>query len=588
MRASNRRSVIVKPPPITGKDIIGNANRAVERLCSSNLASLEWQAKVLDEYHPKVMAPLAAAKIGELPRQKSFEILQECGKLVEAELASICKRHSADVWLSHVRRLPSLVLNWQEDWAACATLAIIKHSNWAESTVTAEAAGSGRIAVRVKADNGTVEDAGKIALLSRALALITSDCRWIGKGASINHAGGGKYSLSVPADVEEAGKLYEQRRPSTPPWHEIGIVPSADATGEPVIATLAIDRKSADVRRMGISIPTVYRMDFRRESEIADILDPYKKAVEAVYGVTLPAIMHTMVSICRRLGVQLPEWTRGTRYEFPQDPEEELFASRLDHFLKVHQSGLISLPERTLKDSLSAVPRPPWSSTKVEAAAHVESFFKAFLLTPYRRGQIDVVRRLPFYRFLFTTPVGSCYIDLLAMAEFYRELVLGARDWVAKAHGDNFSLDVWRLASRINGVKALAKIKGFRYESGQQGEIDVPLQVGRRLYTAECKAYGKSAALMAGDPKATNSRNQDVSGWVQQAQKATETFWAQRANVEPKLPSEIEEVEWVVCTPGQEYVCPVDKFGYLGTLPRVCTVAEFLEHLKIEATKLPS
>jgi len=186
------------------------------------------------------------------------------------------------------------------------------------------------------------------------------------------------------------------------------------------------------------------------------------------------------------------------------------------------------------------------------------------------------------------SPVGSCYVDLLAMAEFYRELVLGARDWIAKAHGDNFSLDVRRLASRIKGVTPLPKIKGFRYESGHQGEIDVPLLVGRRLYTTECKEYSKSAALMAGDPEATNDRNQEVKSWVDQAKKATETFWEQRANVEPKLPDGIEEVEWVVCTPGQEYVRPVDKFGYLGTLPRVCTVAEFLEHLKAESAKLPS
>lgn len=570
----------------SGRSRIENALVAVERLRSSNLANVDWQAKVLDEYHHKTMGPLAVAQTGKLPRQRSFEILQECARLIEAEMAAICKPHSADVWLSYVRRLPSLVLNWEEDWAACATLAIIKHSNWAESTVTAEAEVAGITAIRVQADNMTIEDAGRIALLSRALALITSDCRWIGKGAAINHAGGGKYSLSIPADVEEAVKLYEERRPGTPPWHEIGIVPAAVATGEPVIATLMIDRQIADVRRMDISIPTVYRMELRQESEIADILDPYKKAVEAEYGVTLPAIMHTMVSICNRLRVQLPVWTRDTKYEFRQTPEDELFASSLDHFLKVHQLGLVSLPEQALKESLSAWPRPPWSTTLDEAREHVESFFQAFLLTPERRGQIDVVRRQPFYRFLFTTPVGSCYVDLHAMAEFYRELVLGARDWVAKAHGDNFSLDVRRLASRINGVTPLPKIKGFRYDSGHQGEIDVPLLIGRRLYATECKAYSKSAALMAGDPEATNGRNQDVNSWVEQAKKATETFWEQRADVEPKLPDGIEEVQWVVCTPGQEYVRPAGKFGYLGTLPRVCSVAEFLEHLQSEAARV--
>jgi hypothetical protein len=54
------------------------------------------------------------------------------------------------------------------------------------------------------------------------------------------------------------------------------------------------------------------------------------------------------------------------------------------------------------------------------------------------------------------------------------------------------------------------------------------------------------------------------------------------------LPDGIEEVEWVVCPPGQEYVCPLDKFGFLEALPRVCTAAEFLEHLKAKTAILPT
>jgi hypothetical protein len=32
----------------------------------------------------------------------------------------------------------------------------------------------------------------------------------------------------------------------------------------------------------------------------------------------------------------------------------------------------------------------------------------------------------------------------------------------------------------------------------------------------------------------------------------------------------------------------VDKFGFLETLPPVCTVAKFLAQLKVEAAKLPA
>jgi hypothetical protein len=420
------------------------------------------------------------------------------------------------------------------------------------------------------------------------MALLNNACRWVGKGAEIEHLGDGEFKLIISDELYDAVMSYERRRPNTPPWHEIGIVPgeAIDDGVSYVFAGLGLFRREVLIRKLGLTTPTAYLPTIRPAAELADILDPYKKAIEEEYDLPLSAIMHSLVAMTRFISGQIPEPVKDTTFEFDQDPDDTGFAGRLNVFLNVVQRGLMWLPEAKLREILSSDPCPPWSNTADEAAAAVKAFFEVFAFDVNHRDKIDVVLRLPFYRFLFTSSSGICYIDLLAMSEFYRELVLGARDWAGTVHGDNFTMDVRRLAKRIPGVKALPKISGLKYESGQTGEIDVPLLVGHRLYAVECKAYSKSAAFMAGKPAATNTRNQEIKSWVDQAKRAAETLTAQRTTVDPKVPDEVHEIVWVVCTSGQEFVWPVDKFGTFGTLPRVCTVAEFLEHLRAEAAKV--
>lgn len=550
--------------------------------------TVDWQQGVIDEYDRIVMAPLASAKLGVLPRGNSFDRLQACARLVEEELAKVCRRQDVDVWLSYIRRLPAIIHGWEDDWVTVATLAIIKYAQW--SVITSGGASKVRdvAMVGIPSSADLIEDVAKIALLSRQMALINNTCRWIGKGAEIEHLGGGQYKRIIPAELNDAVMSYERRRPTTPPWHEIGIVPvEAHHDGDSyVFQGVGVLRREVMVRRLELSTPTAYAPLFCPAAELADVLDPYKKAIGEKYNLTLSAVMHTLVTMTRLLAGRFPEHVADTMFEFDQDPDDIRFAGSLAVFLSVVQRGLMWLPEDYFRKLLSSEPCPPWSNTAEEAASSVEAFFREFALDASRRDEIDVVLRHPFHQFLFTSLSGVCYVDLLAMTEFYRTLVLGAREWAGTGHGDDFTMDVRRLARRIPGVKALPKIANLKYPSGRDGEIDVPLIVGRRLYAIECKAYSKSAAFMAGDPVATNNRTQEIKGWVEQAKKAATASEAQRTTVTPKVPDEVTEIEWIVCTSGQEFVCPENKFGALGTLPRVCTVAELLEHLRDEAAKL--
>jgi hypothetical protein len=481
--------------------------------------------------------------------------------------------------------MPALLPDWENDWVICATLAIMKYASWSVITSTGTIVQPGIAIQGIPQSREVMEDVGRIAMLSRLLAVITSRCRWIGKGATLEHLGDGECRLSIPDDVNQAVLAYERRRPNTPPWHEIGIVPVEPQSdvGDGVIAGMGVVPAMVQIRDMGVATPTAYVPVVRLASELEYALSPYERAIEEQYNLPLASILHTFAAIARVVLGRLPEHTPETQFRFDQNANAHDFAAGMLIFLNVFQRGLFTLPERNLREELSREVCPPWSNSPEQAASHVEAFFRVFALDAERRRQIDVVQRLPFYRFLFISPGGSSYIDLLAISEFYRDLVLGARAWAGKVHGDLFTMDVRRLARRIPGVTTLPKIGGINYPSGQTGEIDVPLLVGRRLYAVECKAYGKNAALMSGDMAATNTRTQEIREWVSQAQRAAETLEVQRETVEPKVSLDVTEIEWVVCTAGQEFVCPEARYGTLGTLPRVCTVEELLQHLKQQA-----
>ncbi len=260
-------------------------------------------------------------------------------------MAAICKRQQrAMCRLSHVRRLPSLVLNWEERLGGMRHVG--DHKAFQLGRVhgdDGECRGRGYGHPGARRQRNPSEGRG-VGLRLPVSAVIAVDHERLPldrqRGGLSTTPGGGQSIPDIPPEVEEAVKLYERRRPRTPPWHEIGIVPAAGG-GAAVIDTLEIDRRSAEVKRIGASTPTVYRMHLRTEAEISDVLDPYKKAIEAQSRYALPRNYAHHGGNLQSHWCHLPQLDRGRQgYEFTQDPEDREFASRLDHFLKVHQMGV--------------------------------------------------------------------------------------------------------------------------------------------------------------------------------------------------------------------------------------------------------
>lgn len=70
-------------------------------------------------------------------RKKTAALLMTAAQNMDTQLAAVCARHSADQWLSLVRRIPPSVFG--DAWTVHATLAIVKYSSWEKDSTLGHA-----------------------------------------------------------------------------------------------------------------------------------------------------------------------------------------------------------------------------------------------------------------------------------------------------------------------------------------------------------------------------------------------------------------------------------------------------------------
>lgn len=241
------------------------------------------------------------------------------------------------------------------------------------------------------------------------------------------------------------------------------------------------------------------------------------------------------------------------------------------------QRGFVRFPREHLEQALSNVvidllpgPRAEW----------VHAFFDAFVLKPEARDQIDVLS-LELPPIAWITPGGHCYFDFVLFDDFIRTLLTSAREWYATAHGDRFNL---LLKTMIEAGAPEAVVVGAKREivtAAEEAAVpDLLVRSGRVLYVVECKAFSKSRAFWRGDLDALYQRTGRIAAAVKQAEHAAALVRQALHDGTLDLAG-VEEVQWAVCGPTQEFLLPPDRYGFLAAgVPRVCTHEEFLSVLE--------
>jgi hypothetical protein len=267
-------------------------------------------------------------------------------------------------------------------------------------------------------------------------------------------------------------------------------------------------------------------------------------------------------------------------FTFSGDPFDQEFSHRFSFTLSLFRKGYVRFPRAYLQESLAGVLVPPYSMTKEQAESHVRDFLRAFSVSDAIRSRIDL-RRLEPLPLAYEVAGKYCYFDLIWLNDFIRFLVVAAKEWYSTQHGDRFTLCVKRLLnSHTPGPEIVAQKQTFVLPSGERFEVDLLVRAGETLYVIECKAFAKPRLFWIGDPVATNQRTQRLRTAVSQAKEAAERIRLLPADDSRDVPRSTR-VDWVVCTPAQEFLKPIDCFGMLGpNIPKVCTAEELAQFFR--------
>jgi hypothetical protein len=132
------------------------------------------------------------------------------------------------------------------------------------------------------------------------------------------------------------------------------------------------------------------------------------------------------------------------------------------------------------------------------------------------------------------------------------------------------------LAAMVYSVGVIRSDFLIQHRRGGETECDLIVATKTKLYVIECKAHAKSAKFFRGDPNIVQGRLSQLGQDHKQASAAADAVKHELQLPDSSLSSP-GAVEFCVCTPSQEFLRPVGKFGWLApNIPRVCTPEELI------------
>jgi hypothetical protein len=116
---------------------------------------------------------------------------------------------------------------------------------------------------------------------------------------------------------------------------------------------------------------------------------------------------------------------------------------------------------------------------------------------------------------------------------------------------------------------------------GAQREIDASFIAGTTLVIVECKAFAQNPRIDRGDFAALKARRETLERYLGQAQTLAEFIKEHPTGRNYRLPEDIEKIDYLLCTPGIEYIWKSSgqALWFAEDHPRIVPPAELLEIL---------
>jgi hypothetical protein len=508
-----------------------------------------------------------------------FSALTQCFCRGEIEFQRIIPKLPKDAWLAYIRRLPIR----DPALVALITLALCKHSK-VDSEIPLktmeEVLNSGDSEAAIIADE-IWEQVLILWFTGDAMLQAAKLRRTVGKGARLV-VNNGAIRLEAADQLSEAINQYEGRRPKDTLFGDHGFLLKLKLPDLKLgfLTLVAFDQpKYFYVPNRDIRLLFKYYIRPYDAFGLETFLRPYEEALNEDLKISVDAIMHCLVALgTLTVGSMLvPDQQADDGIEsFDQDDGSATYDAKLSFTYDIGHKGYLRFSKEMLLNRLSTV-STPWSRTKPPRAL-VEEFLSALTLTHDKARKIDLSSPnvIPLLHESFD---NSVYIDFLMARDFIGSLIEEGKKFYRSFHGERFPLALKRFIQMRYPMAFLeigrkVKLPG----KSSPTDIDLLVQRGTTLFSIECKAYSKSLAYRRGEPKAVKLRRDDIREAVRQAKRAAGAFAIEVNGGTTEFPENFT-VEWLVCTPTQEFLYPLSEHGLFENVPRVLTPEELLSIL---------
>jgi hypothetical protein len=508
----------------------------------------------------------------------AIEFLDDIQTFAETLFADRAAGMPIDGLVALLRRFPPWI--FPIGWLPMVTLGLEKHAAKAGSVRLVS--GDRSHWLEMKLSESDFDQAFELAMLAQILVWLAGARRWVGKGARLDDKRK-PWQTTSDEQTEEAVTLYENRR-GLAPFADQGVVtgPTNQRRGHLLLAGMLSGLASFHVPERDISltmnyIPVLYEADL-----FWSALEPYRAAIEELHNVELEDVFHVLAAVSdlawstmRRLE---PDKAHGVTLASGGDPEVD--DHKLGFTFHLLQGAYL---RRSRSEWMAEIGRTatPWRDSGATAIRSAERVFDAFTLEPGEASHLDLTALRP-YPLLFQAPSGGIYFDFCAVRDWLSSLLGAGQDWFESQHGDHFHLAVTKTLKRLGRAEILPKW-AFVDDQGRRREGDLLVGLPDQVLCVECKAFRKHANYWRGDSSIISKRQSRLAAGLRQAQEAADAILDGRSDA---VATDDRTVVAAVCTPGQEFIKPVDRFGWLAPgVPTVCTLEELAAFVE-ERTKM--
>jgi hypothetical protein len=486
--------------------------------------------------------------------------------IIEAKMAEIARRRSAEDWLGLLRHLSPEHLDATA--IPFVTSAVWRHASGVGPSVR-EIDGGWTLSIELT--EADMFDAFRLALLGQSLCGLVTAHRRCGKGARLRMLEDGTTKWCGPSDVDECLRNYDRRRPRLSIANDAAQPMRIEDLGPSTIVIPAelkrpIDLVSAETGERVLQLDRFWPVCLN-DRQISLGLALYGQELAAEHGLThdeLLLAINAMGSLCIISFPPLVQTDDDFRYVISDDASEE----PIRFMLNWSNRGAIWHPRERLATQIASWIRHHGAKEEAEARRIAKTVINRFSLQD--RRSIDVVRLDP-YPFMIQSEAETVYVDFLAFHDFLRSVVEGARSVQQVAHGDRFRnfLAGW-IRDEVGESAVLGSEVPLPTDRGRV-QADLLLRWGDAELFVECKAFRKSRDFWFGTPAAVADRSSRIRNVVRETRERAALVQKRRE----------VKVDWAVCMPDVEFLCPLDEHGWLvpEELPRVVTPEELIAGL---------